>query len=342
MATGNPEFGAFVVTSTLASCANGATIEVRSKLGDTGILLMQQALTAAMPTASVDHLLIDSPGCSPVAGRHLQGAVSSRACRTLRSLRLIRWPFERGSDVAGVIRQLLPLQRLRVLTLDNCGIVGAGLIPLSALIHTGVIEQLALPRNCLTSGEDLPPCGLAPATPSVVGLDGQPLPPGAAPASPGRRAHSAVSTPTAPQRPPNQQQQQRDELAIALFQTLSGRWVMNTSVYGVHLGRAAQVFGTSLCSPYGRLSRLDLSFSCLTDDIGIPIAAALTVNATLQFLDVSHNRLTGLFARCLAQSLQSNETLRELRAGFQPLGIEGCKALLQVGGRWRLRERGAL
>ena len=105
---------------------------------------------------------------------------------------------------------------------------------------------------------------------------------------------------------------------------------MGSTVGGLIIGRAAAVFGSSLSSPYCRLSRLDIAFSCVTDAVGVPVAAALASNTSLIYLDVSHNRLTGLFAQTAAAALLTNSTLRELRAGFQPLGIEGCRALLHV------------
>lgn len=295
--------------------------------------LVHDAVAAAPATTTVKQLTIDNPGCSSAAGRNLHGIISSHICQSLGGLRLVRWPLDRSTDVTALARRLLPLSNLRVLSLENCGIVGAGLIPLGALLHNGVLEQLALPHNVLANAEDYPSCGLTPAVPTIIGV--QPaLPPEAPPdtlpsarkAEPSRTSKMSLSgLPSLRKMPPK-----RDELGLALAQALSGNWALASVYEGVTLGRAALVFASAVSSPFCRLNRLDLSFCSISDDIGVPLALSLATNSSLTFLDVSHNRLTGTFARTTSQSLRTNTVLRELRAGFQPLGIEGARELLQV------------
>jgi hypothetical protein len=117
---------------------------------------------------------------------------------------------------------------------------------------------------------------------------------------------------------------------LCLFQVFSGHWTLPAIIAGKTMGRPALTFGSAVASPYCRLTRLDVSFTNMTDELGVALGVALATNSSLTFLDISHNRLTGTFAKIAAHSLGTNSTLRELRAGFQPLGLEGVRALLQV------------
>ena len=58
------------------------------------------------------------------------------------------------------------------------------------------------------------------------------------------------------------------------------------------------------------------------------MSQAFESNRTLQYLDLSHNRITGQCCPVISQGFSCNETLIELRLDGNPLSLEGAKILL--------------
>jgi hypothetical protein len=315
------EYTTSVLSAAFSVSARRANVELKD-VNDVAMHVLHEALQVLSASFAIDRLTIERPVVQRSSVDRLAAILRCRVCRDVGSLRLSQWPLERGTDSAVLFRQLLPLQRLRVLSLERCEMTGAALVPLAALVHGGTLEHLYLAHNGLCAGVDAP-YGIPPL-PQYVHEVAQPIADDDSVSSDVAAVDKVVPPPLAVVRPP-------DELVLALAQVFSGHWTLPPVISGKTMARPALTFCSALASPYCRLTRLDVSFCCLTDDFGVALAAALSTNSSLLFLDASHNRLTGVFAGTVAQSLGSNSTIKELRIGFQPLGVQGVRAILQVG-----------
>jgi hypothetical protein len=59
---------------------------------------------------------------------------------------------------------------------------------------------------------------------------------------------------------------------------------------GVKLHRGASVFACAMMSQFTRLQNLDVSHCGMSDEVGVPLLAALADASSLVYLDISHNR----------------------------------------------------
>ena len=94
--------------------------------------------------------------------------------------------------------------------------------------------------------------------------------------------------------------------------------------------------------PVTRISKLDLSFNSITDDMLEPDNALLAFlggsrTLTLSSLDLSHNQLGPATAEDLVTSLSVRNRLSELKIGFNPLGLMGTARIVEAARQNALR-----
>ncbi|KEG13741.1 putative ribonuclease inhibitor-like protein [Trypanosoma grayi] len=75
------------------------------------------------------------------------------------------------------------------------------------------------------------------------------------------------------------------------------------------------------------LRSLHMAFCEIRETDGAPFGNALTVNSTLQVLDLSNNKLKDAAAKCIAEAMKTNEGLVSLNLSCNKIADEGGKAI---------------
>eukprot|EP00951_Prasinocladus_malaysianus_P018009 scaffold142939_cov34-Prasinocladus_malaysianus.AAC.1 len=79
------------------------------------------------------------------------------------------------------------------------------------------------------------------------------------------------------------------------------------------------------------LLELDLQHCGLNDTGGAFIANAIGGNETLLKVDMSNNNLSGGACSVLSEAIKKNNRIQEVNLKDNPLGLVGCRKLLQNG-----------